>query len=126
MKTKKRGFGEEPNKILQSIGEQLYRMRYLGVLGVMALLLPSPAVAQVDKVSGAIGNVVGQMGGLASNVIQLVKIVIGILAVVALISLVVKFQEGDHEAKKRTTMWLGGLVITFVALTIIQQLFGLG
>ncbi|MBR8801717.1 DUF4134 family protein [Porphyromonas levii] len=98
-----------------------HRVFYLGALG----LLPASSYAQIEDVNNALSGVKRDLSTFGGTVIGVVKILVGVLAVVALVTLVVKFQEGDHEAKKKLTMWLGALVIFFVALTVIEQMFSL-
>lgn len=121
MKQKILGFSNRVKTLFKRSYVTSYRVFYLGVLG----LLPISSYAQIDKVNNALSGVESDLTRLGGTVIGVVKILVGVLAVVGLVTLVVKFQEGDHEAKKKLTMWLGALVIFFVALTVIEEMFSL-
>ena len=102
----------------------LRKLYYFGFLG---LLPATESFAQgLSQVNAELGKVTEDLRTTATNVISVVQVLAGILAVVALITLVVKFQEGDHEAKKKLMMWVGGLVVFFIAISIAKSLFKIG
>lgn len=106
-----------------NVWTSLRKLYYFGFLG---LLPATESFAQLGKVNSELSKVTGDLRTTAKNTITIVQILSGILAVVALITLVVKFQEGDHEAKKKLMMWLGGLVVFFIAISIVKSLFEIG
>lgn len=79
----------------------------------------------LSEVNAQLEGVTTNLKETATKVISIVQVLAGILAVVALITLIVKFQEGDHEAKKKVMMWVGGLVVFFIAISIAKSLFGI-
>lgn len=111
-------------KILSNGRTSLRKLYYFGFLG---LLPATESFAQgLSQVNSELSKVTEDLKISASNVISIVQVLAGILAVVALITLVVKFQEGDHEAKKKLMMWVGGLVVFFIAISIAKSLFKIG
>lgn len=112
---------------LSKVVTAVQRLRALPLMFLVGLL-PSSVVAQntISKVSDALDGQVSELSRLGNTIVSIIQIISGILAVVALVTLVVKFQEGDHEAKKKLTFWVGGLVILFLALSIVKQLFNIG
>lgn len=110
--------------ILSNGRTSLRKLYYFGFLG---LLPATESFAQgLSQVNSELSKVTEDLKISASNVISIVQVLAGILAVVALITLVVKFQEGDHEAKKKLMMWVGGLVVFFIAISIAKSLFKIG
>lgn len=103
-----------------------------------ALLLVISAVAPIftyaqigsnptlDNVNSELKGLSRGLGNIANTVLNLVQLIAGILALVALVTLVAKFQEGDHEAKKKLMMWLGALIVLFAAISIVKALFNIG
>lgn len=110
--------------ILSNGWTSLRKLYYFGFLG---LFPATESFAQgLSQVNAELGKVTEDLRTTATNVISVVQVLAGILAVVALITLVVKFQEGDHEAKKKLMMWVGGLVVFFIAISIAKSLFKIG
>ncbi|WP_018028468.1 DUF4134 family protein [Porphyromonas somerae] len=111
-------------RVLSNGWTSLRKLYYFGFLG---LLPATESFAQgLSQVNSELSKVTEDLKISASNVISIVQVLAGILAVVALITLVVKFQEGDHEAKKKLMMWVGGLVVFFIAISIAKSLFKIG
>lgn len=102
-----------------------FRLRKLYYFGALGLLSATSSFAQLSSVNGELEQVTSDLKDTSAKVISIVQVLAGILSVVALITLVVKFQEGDHEAKKKLMMWLGGLVVFFIAISIVKSLFTL-
>lgn len=69
-----------------------------------------------------LGKVTDKLRTTGANVISVVQVLAGILAVVALMALVAKFKGGVHEAKKKQMMWVGGLVVFFIVISIVKTL----
>lgn len=109
-------------RVLSNGWTSLRKLYYFGFLG---LLPATDSFAQkgLSQVNTELGNVSQGLRTTATNVISIVQVLAGILAIVALVTLVVKFQEGDHEAKKKLMMWVGGLVVFFIAISIAKSLF---
>lgn len=112
-------------KILSNERTSLRKLYYFGFLGLLPAT-ESFAQGGLTQVNAELGKVTESLRTTAANVISIVQVLAGILAVVALITLVVKFQEGDHEAKKKLMMWVGGLVVFFIAISIAKSLFKIG
>lgn len=109
-------------RVLSNGWTSLRKLYYFGFLG---LLPATDSIAQLSNVNKELNDVSKDLKDTATYVISIVQVLAGILAVVALVTLVVKFQEGDHEAKKKLMMWVGGLVVFFIAISIAKSLFSI-
>lgn len=98
----------------------LRKLYYFGFLG---LLPATESFAQgLSQVNAELGKVTEKLRTTIANGISVVQVLVGILAVVALIALVAKFKGGVLEAKKKQMMWVGGLVVSFIVISIVKTL----
>lgn len=90
---------------------------YLGATDVWAQAIREP------DFQSALNSVTGQIKSTSGGIINLILLISGILALGGAAIAAYDFWNGEHEAKKKLLMWLGGCVFIWGAYLITRSMF---
>lgn len=97
---------------IRSKSKALWASAILALNPVYALAEADPSDTFMTTVKQRLSNLLTSMGGV-------IKVVIAIGALVALIMVVVNIMKGERDAASKAAYWLIGLVIGFIAISLV-------
>lgn len=80
----------------------------------------------LNSVNAALGQANQQMKGMVGTILTGLQIITGVIALFCIVTVVIKFNQGDREAAKKLGYWVAGIVLFELMVALVKAVFGLG